>query len=298
MRVLPLLETNAAFAVYEEGLTPERHVGMWVRMCNGVYKGDYAIVRNVIKNQDKVTRLVLAIVPRIGIKCYNATSDSKGALANRPERQVADPDKLELRFRKDRVERLSDREFIFRGMRFLDGLLQLEIDDLYSVRRVTPSLEDVFLFSHTPLGELDGVEVFLRVGDIVVVSSGATQGMAGVVSSFDKEICRLTSVCNLSCKMEPMVGRPLFCTVTRDQVRELQKISIHLPDLSVPRRDVRRIISQGDGVLIKAGPWKGSSALVASVCDTFVKLVVPPQSQDETVSTRLLRRVRKTHICT
>lgn len=257
---------NEVFDWKEGRRAPDFRVGNWVTVQHGLYKNDLAVIRHVLEGDG----LGLAVVPRIGI---NTPSRS-----TRPEKKLAFADVLERQYPNNQVIRISENAFSFRGERYVDHLRMLTVPGLHSVKKASPTLEDVFYFAHTDLGELELIEPFLRRFDVVVVTQGQYQSMAGTVSSIDDEFCVLAQSCRVDkfvrASVEQGNRKALQCLVSRSQVRHIQDTSPDLPEITVSRKEIRRLLSMGDHVVVKVGPRKGTKGIIMSIDNKSISLYV------------------------
>ena len=244
---VPPEETAAVFRCRNGGLARSVTIGDWVTISQGVHQGDYAIVRDVTDERDLVK---VAVVPRI-------SSDG----ADRPERQLVDRKWLEHMYPGEKAEDAGPDAFKFRNKLFVSGLLVMSLPSLHSVRPARPSLQDILEFCHTDMGAFNGIEPFLRRGDMVVVCTGSLRGMAGTVADISEESVNLEQVC-------PAGDSPIG-ELRRGEVQRLQEaIETDWPriaNMSCVRREVRRILEPGDNIIIKLGPRQGQDGIIIAV---------------------------------
>ena len=218
-----------------QGSTLPFSSGSWVRIKDGLYKGDLGLVRCVDSSDCELLSVML--VPRLHL-----TKSKKRKRGYRPNPALFDEAEIARIFGEGSVK-VRNQFRVFRGRSFYQGLLETP----FHPTRL--SLET----SHASPHELDpfrGCEYWtdaghllhpIRAGDRILVMAGPLQGCSGFVVEVNHDLATLRF---------------------RDEssVREVRQ------------REVRKHFVQGDFVQVVEGPNRGAQGFVVDSNDVAVAI--------------------------
>jgi transcription elongation factor len=213
--------------------------GHWVRVKNGVYKGDPGYVAKVID----ASKVKVLLVPRIPYQESSVSARSPPALF--------DADRARTAFGQDAVRQVGDRCLIFQQMTFKDGLLEREYDPRQlSTTGSHPTFEEIALFGQS-MGrdkearrrwEADEAAAALCIHDRVEVIEGELTGTCGIITGKQDDIVQ---------------------------------VQLHLDDnaplngdhpFELPARQVRKFFKIGDYIRVRHGLYAGKCGYVVKPC--------------------------------
>lgn len=215
-----------------QGSTPPFSAGSWVRIKDGLYKGDLGLVRDVDPCDRELFSVML--VPRL-----HMTKSKKRKRGDRPSKALFDRVGIESIFGEGSVK-IRNQFQVFRKNFFCSGL----VEKTFHPTRLSPET------SHASPDELDpfrGCEYWtdaghllrpIRAGDRILVMTGSLQGCSGNVVEVNETTLRF--------KGEGGV--------------------VH----EVRRAEVRKHFVRGDFVEVVEGPDQGARGFIVDSNDTAV----------------------------
>jgi transcription elongation factor len=211
--------------------------GDWIRLKSGLYHGDLAYVIDV--PQLEVVDILL--VPRLSFDKKRKRSDKRPPQKHFDHKRVFDV------FGSDAITTRNGK-YIFDRALFTYGLLETSVQLRQLIQReVTPTLEELYHFSHCPSIELKHFSAVLdkneadslKPGDRVRVVAGQQKGLHG--------------------HLQVVVDGFVFLLPTGTEAEENNVIQL-LPT------DVKKWFAVGDFVKVRIGAYTGSMGWIVS-CD-------------------------------
>ncbi|KAL5514835.1 hypothetical protein ACEPAG_2151 [Sanghuangporus baumii] len=259
LKLVPSREVASIFDLIDRYKTGQAglQVGNWVRIRSGRYRGDLGIVREIPAGNV----LKIAVVPRIPV------NDSEQTDKLRPQQCLATMEWLRVSFPEEGIDEMDDGSYVFRGKQYRDGLRILRLSGLGHVEATFPSLQDVFMFRHTHLGDLQDVEYYVRRGDIVQLFTEELNGMVGVVVEVDRTVVSVGQLRRMDSLPVPveingkLPRRVEALAIIEKESPEDDKIGIVKVDI----KSIRRLLDEGDEVVVKVGQYAEDPAIIVSV---------------------------------
>lgn len=281
---VPPEEYRSVFAMLRKKL-PSYADGSWVRFKNGKFAGDFGIVEETFHDGLGIEVAAMARV--------DDSPDQENA--RRPEKRLATLSWLRQTFRTEPITHHDDGTYEFRKGLYRDGLRLLRLQ-VWRVEAAFPHLHEVYPFSLKHFGELQDVEGYVQVSDVVAIHSGPLRNVVGVVADragVDLVIRDVRRIDLLDDKGDDMDCFSRQSEDDRDErtywenLRDMRRSDVlddirHTPPndvigerISTHVRTIRRFIDVGDEVLVMIGLNAGRRGIVVELDRDTLRLRSP-----------------------
>ncbi|KAL5512789.1 hypothetical protein ACEPAG_3055 [Sanghuangporus baumii] len=276
---IPVEEQGLVFAMLQNS-QPPYHAGSWIKVTKGKFAGDFGIVEKVSRDG----RIVfLALMARV----HHSPEQSTAA---RPDKRLATLTWLRETFRSEPITHFDDGTYEFRRGRYRDGLRLLCLTTA-GVQPAFPSLHEVQPFRLQHLGDLQDVESYVQVGDLVAIHSGSLKNLVGAVQErMDSSVTvgQLKQIDSLDAIIDnEWFSRPANDERTYwDYLRQLRRTDVLLEleeevedeklkgAVSTHVRNVRRFLDVGDEVLVRVGLHSGKQGVIVQQDGDMLKVMI------------------------
>lgn len=232
----------------KEELTSNFPVGAWVKVKQGMFKGDIGRVRESVEGTDV---LAIEVIPRI--RALGRKRSREGSRAGRPGKALVPAAELENCGKYWRLmdgERIQGREVeMGNGELYTEkGLRILTVTGLHFVHRYHPNAEEIQAFTEAGIDtEAETNAMFARRGCKVTLRKGAMRGKTGTVDAIDGDEVR----------------------VKLGGERDLCGTGI----VGCGLADLKRVFEEGGSVRIRIGGLKGRCGMIIAVTEEELVIV-------------------------
>lgn len=266
---VPSEEHQALFSMLGTKV-PSYMVGQWVTVKKGTFAGDFGIVERIVHEGLAVE---LAVMARVD----DSPEHSK---SSRPMKRLATLLWLRQTFKTETIDHHEDGTYSFRKGRYRDGLHLLRLP-IWRVQPAFPCLHDIHPFALKHLGELQDVECYVQVTDVVAVHSGPLRNLVGVVveRTGTEVLIRDVRRINFDNKNEEEDWIEGSTDIQDektywDKLRDMRRTDVlweieHTPQdgrfderCTTHIRSLRRFLDVGDEVLVKVGVHCGKIGII------------------------------------